>query len=62
MISALLLVAAGSASAAVPQIPDQFYAEIHANNTGTVAGIPYGTLTIKQWYDYTHRPGLLMHA
>jgi len=39
---------------AVPKIPDQFYSEIHANNTGNVSGISYGSIVIKQWYDYTN--------
>ena len=30
----------------------QFYAEIYANTTGTVQGVPYGVGTVKQWYDY----------
>jgi len=44
---------AGSAgSAGVPTIPNQFYAEVIGNTTGTVAGIPYGQSDIKQWYDF----------
>jgi len=39
----------------VPKIPDQFYAEIHANVTGTVPNVPKGVGVVKQWYDYTNK-------
>jgi len=40
---------------AVPVIPDQFYAEIHGNTTGNLSGVPYGTVVIKEWYDYANK-------
>jgi len=39
----------------VPVIPNQFYATIYGNTTGTVPGVPYGQATVKQWYDYTNK-------
>jgi hypothetical protein len=42
-------------AAAVPKIPDQFYAEIHGNTTGNLSGVPYGVSVVKQWYDYTNK-------
>jgi hypothetical protein len=38
----------------VPTIPDQFYAVVNGSTVGNVSGVPTGTFTMKQWYDYTN--------
>jgi len=39
----------------VPQLPSQFYAEISGNTTGNLSGVPTGTFSMKQWYDYDNQ-------
>lgn len=55
LTSAASLVVKDKVPGHVPVIPDAFYAEIHANTTGNLSGVPTGLSVIKQWYDYSNQ-------